>query len=316
MKKLKILFLGTPDFAVETLSKLHQHFEIVGVVTAPDKPSGRGRKLNQSAVKKYALEKNLEVLQPTNLKSDEFQQDLNRLNPNLAIVVAFRMLPKKVWSFPEYGTFNIHASLLPNYRGAAPINWAVMNGEKETGVTSFYLDEKIDTGAIIDSRSVEIEKHETAGSLHDKLMVLGADLAVETAKAISEGSAVAKKQIKDSDYKEAPKLTKENTKINWNNDADQIINFVNGLNPYPLAWASLIEEGKTVQIKIGCVEIENEIDQEAHVGELILKKNKLLIKSRTKWISIKELKYPGKKMLKIQDFLNGYNQANADKMEL
>lgn len=138
MKKLKILFLGTPDFAVETLSKLHQNFEVVGVVTAPDKPSGRGRKLNQSAVKKYALEKNLEVLQPTNLKSDEFQQDLNRLKPNLAIVVAFRMLPKKVWNFPEYGTFNIHASLLPNYRGAAPINWAVMNGEKETGVTSFF----------------------------------------------------------------------------------------------------------------------------------------------------------------------------------
>ncbi|MGO3690313.1 MAG: methionyl-tRNA formyltransferase [Psychroflexus halocasei] len=316
MKKLKILFLGTPDFAVETLSKLHQHFEIVGVVTAPDKPSGRGKKLNQSAVKKHALEKNLEVLQPSNLKSDEFQQDLIRLNPNLAIVVAFRMLPKKVWSFPEFGIFNIHASLLPNYRGAAPINWAVINGEKETGVTSFYLDEKIDTGAIIDSRSVEIDKHETAGNLHDKLMVLGADLAVETAKAISEGTAVAKKQIKNSDNKEAPKLTKENTQINWRNDADQIINFVNGLNPYPLAWASLIEEGKKVQVKIGRVEIESEIDQEALVGELIFEKNKFLVKSGNKWISIKELKYPGKKMLKIQDFLNGYNQAKADKMEL
>lgn len=316
MKKLKILFLGTPDFAVETLSKLHQHFEIVGVVTAPDKPSGRGRKLNQSAVKKFALEKNLEVLQPTNLKSDEFQEALNRIKPNLAIVVAFRMLPKKVWDFPEHGTFNIHASLLPNYRGAAPINWAIMNGEKETGVTSFYLDEKIDTGAIIDSRSIEIERQETAGSLHDKLMVLGADLAVETAKAISEGSTVAKKQIKSSDSKEAPKLTKENTQVNWNNDADQIINFVNGLNPYPLAWASLIEEGEKVQVKIGHVEIDNEIDQEAHVGELMFAKNKFLVKSKNKWVSIKELKYPGKKMLKIQDFLNGYNQAKADKMEL
>lgn len=315
MRKLKILFLGTPDFAVETLSRLNENFEIVGVVTAPDKPSGRGRKLSQSAVKKYAIKKGLEVLQPTNLKSEEFQEDLKRLNPNLAVVVAFRMLPKKVWDFPKYGTFNIHASLLPNYRGAAPINWAIMNGEKETGVTSFFLDEKIDTGAIIDSRSVEINEGETAGSLHDRLMILGADLALDTAKAISENLIEPKKQSLSQTHKEAPKLNKENTKINWQNNANKIIDFVNGLNPYPLAWAELCEEKESIAIKIGSLKIDHSINQKGEVGSIIFQKNKFLVKAKDQWISIEALKYPGKRMLKTQDFLNGYDQQKAIKMK-
>lgn len=314
MKKLKILFLGTPDFAVETLSKLHQHFNIVAVVTAPDKPSGRGRKLNQSAVKKYALEQDIEVLQPTNLKSDSFQDDLKRLEPNLAVVVAFRMLPEKVWNFPEYGTFNIHASLLPNYRGAAPINWAVMNGEKETGVTSFFLDEKIDTGAIIDARTIQIEKGETAGSLHDKLMKLGADLAVETAKAIAEQRVETTLQTNQAENKEAPKLNKENTQIQWDQDAEEILNFVNGLYPYPLAWSSLEEKERKVQIKVGSLEIDETIEQKAEIGDIIIGKNKLSVKAKNAWLSIQELKYPGKRMLKTQDFLNGYDEGKAVKM--
>lgn len=314
MKKLKILFLGTPDFAVETLSKLHQHFDIVGIVTAPDKPSGRGRKLNQSAVKKYALEQDMEVLQPTNLKSDSFQEDLKRLKPNLAVVVAFRMLPKKVWNFPEYGTFNIHASLLPNYRGAAPINWAVMNGEKETGVTSFFLDEKIDTGALIDARTIQIEKGETAGSLHDKLMELGANLAVETAKAIAEQRVETTLQTNQAENKEAPKLNKENTQIQWNQDAHKILNFVNGLYPYPLAWSSLEEKEHTVQVKVGKVKIDETIEQKAEIGDIIIGKNKLSVKAKNAWLSIQELKYPGKRMLKMQDFLNGYDEDKAVKM--
>ncbi|MGO1727962.1 MAG: methionyl-tRNA formyltransferase [Flavobacteriaceae bacterium] len=314
MKKLKILFLGTPDFAVETLSKLHQHFDIVGVVTAPDKPSGRGRKVNQSAIKKYACKQNIEVLQPTNLKSDSFQSDLKRLKPNLAIVVAFRMLPEKVWNFPKYGTFNIHASLLPNYRGAAPINWAIMNGEKETGVTSFFLDEKIDTGAIIDARRIQIEKGETAGSLHDKLMQLGADLAVETARAIAEERIETTLQTKLSENKEAPKLNKENTQIRWDQDADKILDFINGLYPYPLAWSSLEERERTIQIKVGKVEIDETIEQKAEIGDLIFGKNKLSVKAKNAWLSIQELKYPGKRMLKTQGFLNGYDQDKAVKM--
>ena len=237
MKDLRILFMGTPDFAVEGLAKIIEAgYNVVGVVTAPDKPAGRGRKLNQSAVKKFALTKDLPVLQPTNLKSDDFETQLKSLKPNLQVVVAFRMLPTKVWKFPAYGTFNLHASILPEYRGAAPINWAVINGEKTTGVTTFFIDDKIDTGNIIQSKEIEIEATENVGSVHDRLMKLGGELIVDTLKLIEIGEVRTIPQNKEEDPKPAPKLTRENTKIDWSKDTITIYNLIRGLNPYPAAW--------------------------------------------------------------------------------
>ena len=195
MEKLRIVFMGTPDFAVGILDTIYtNNYEIVGVITAPDKPAGRGQKLSESAVKKYAIEKGLRILQPTNLKSEEFLEELKSLNANLQVVVAFRMLPEVVWRMPKLGTFNLHASLLPNYRGAAPINWAIINGEKKTGVTTFFIDEKIDTGAMILHKETEIGKSETAGELHDRLMNIGSEAVIETLSLIENGKATTEIQ--------------------------------------------------------------------------------------------------------------------------
>ncbi|WP_373018684.1 methionyl-tRNA formyltransferase, partial [Muriicola sp.] len=216
MRDLRIVFMGTPDFAVATLDALVQNkYNVVGVITAPDRPAGRGQSLRQSAVKRYALEHGLKVLQPTNLKKENFLEELRTLNANLQIVVAFRMLPKVVWDMPEYGTFNLHASLLPDYRGAAPINWAVINGESRTGVTTFFIDEKIDTGAIILQEECAISKEDTAGTLHDQLMVLGANLVLKTVDLIAREEVRDKPQKELKTVKTAPKLTRENCEINW-----------------------------------------------------------------------------------------------------
>lgn len=312
MRDLSILFMGTPDFAVATLAKLQNHFRVCGVVTASDKPSGRGQKLNESAVKKYAMSKNLEVLQPTNLKSEAFLKDLERLKPNLIVVVAFRMLPRQVWQFPEYGTFNIHASLLPEYRGAAPINWAIINGEETSGVTSFFIDEQIDTGKIIKQKVQDIKPNQTAGELHDQLMVLGAELAVETCNLIAENKVEPKPQP-DKIEKEAPKLHKGNTQINWDAPASQILNLVNGLNPYPMAWTLFNEDGNTLKVKIGQLKI-SEIEQEGEIGDTYILKKQLFVKSQDKWLELQKLKYPGKRLLKISDFLNGYQAPKTLKL--
>jgi methionyl-tRNA formyltransferase len=312
MRDLSILFMGTPDFAVATLAKLQNSFKVCGVVTAPDKPSGRGQKLNESAVKKYAISRGLEVLQPTNLKSETFLKDLKRLQPNLIVVVAFRMLPRQVWEFPEYGTFNIHASLLPEYRGAAPINWAIINGEKTSGVTSFFIDEKIDTGKIISRKKQDIKANQTAGELHDQLMVLGAELAVETCNLIEENK-IEPKQQPDQVKKEAPKLNKTNTQINWNAPASQILNLVNGLNPYPMAWTLFKEDNNTLKVKIGELKI-SEIEREGEIGDTYILKKQLLVKAQDKWLELIQLKYPGKRLLKISDFLNGYQPPKALKL--
>ena len=216
MRDLKIVFMGTPDFAVATLQALvENNYTIVGVITAPDKPAGRGRKLNESAVKKYAKSQDLTVLQPTNLKSDSFLEALKGLHANLHIVVAFRMLPKVVWQMPEYGTFNLHASLLPNYRGAAPINWAIINGETKTGVSTFFIDDKIDTGDMILQETIDIDPNEHAGSLHDKLMAIGSQLVLKTVNAIQKGKVKTIPQKETQDIKTAYKLNKDNCKINW-----------------------------------------------------------------------------------------------------
>src|SRR5690606_2867521 len=235
-KELRIVFMGTPDFAVGVLRKIVEAGKnIVGVITAPDKPAGRGRKLMASAVKEYALSQNLKILQPTNLKDEHFLEELKDLKANLQVVVAFRMLPKAVWQMPELGTFNLHASLLPHYRGAAPINWAIINNERKTGVTTFFIDEKIDTGFIISKKEIEIEERETAGTLHDKLMEEGAALVLETLGLIENENVNPKPQPQNEYLREAPKLTPENTRIDWTKPGKEIDAFIRGLSPYPVA---------------------------------------------------------------------------------
>ena len=244
--------MGTPDFAVATLKNLLDHnYNVVGVITAPDRPAGRGRKLKSSAVKKFALENHLKIMQPTNLKSEDFILELQSLNANLQIIVAFRMLPKVVWDMPEYGTFNLHASLLPNYRGAAPIHWAIINGEVKTGVTTFFIDDKIDTGAIIMKEEKDITKDETVGGLHDKLMDIGSDLVIKTLKLIEADEIKTTIQPENQDLKTAYKLNRENCKINWNKNLNHIYNKIRGLNPFPTAWCYLDNgDGKKLSIKI------------------------------------------------------------------
>lgn len=306
MRDLRILFMGTPDFAVETLKTIIENkYTVVGVITAPDKPAGRGRKLKASAVKEYALSKNLNVLQPTNLKDEHFIEELKTLGANLNIVVAFRMLPKIVWSMPEYGTFNLHASLLPDYRGAAPINWAVINGEQKTGITTFFIDEKIDTGHLIFQKEVEIKNDDTAGVLHDKLMEKGADLVLETIQAIENDSVTVSPQPKDSAFKTAYKLNRENTRINWEEDIYTIHNLIRGLSPYPAAWCELYNKGGSEKIKI----YNAQPIEEAHtydIGKIIIEDSTIKIAVKKGYIILKKLQLPGKKAMESKALLNGY----------
>lgn len=306
MKDLRIVFMGTPDFAVETLKSIVEaHFNVVGVITAPDKPAGRGRKLQQSAVKKYAVEQNLKVLQPTNLKSEEFLTQLRELNPNLQVVVAFRMLPKIVWQLPEYGTFNLHASLLPQYRGAAPINWAVMNGESKTGVSTFFIDEKIDTGEMILQEEVQISPNENAGTLHDKLMLKGAALVVKTLHRIQEGNVNTVPQKDTDDLRSAHKLTRQNTKINWNGSLENIYNFIRGLSPYPAAWSNLINGNNELMVKIYDAEKES-LAHDHEIGKIVLEEKQVKIAVENGFIVLREIQLPGKRKMKVKDLLNGY----------
>ncbi|NEV94337.1 methionyl-tRNA formyltransferase [Psychroflexus sp. YR1-1] len=299
--------MGTPEFAVGILDPLvRAEANVVGVVTAPDKPAGRGKKLHSSAVKQYAEQQNLEVLQPVNLKSSEFQADLKRLAPNLIVVVAFRMLPKAVWDFPDYGTFNLHASLLPQYRGAAPINWAIINGEKETGVTTFFIDEEIDTGKIIDSRSLPIEAEDDVESLHDKLMALGAELVLDTVRSIEKGQVQAKSQPQENALRSAPKLTKENTKINWNQSAEKIVDFVRGLTPFPTAWTQLDIDGKVLKVKVYKVAAKPENHDKAIGSSFYNKEEKnISVAVKNGYVQIHELQLPGKKRMPSQALVNG-----------
>lgn len=307
MRTLRILFMGTPEFAVGILDRLQtSSFNIVGVVTASDKPAGRGKQLKSSAVKTYALQHDLEVLQPTNLKSKDFQDDLKRLKPNLIIVVAFRMLPKAVWNFPDYGTFNLHASLLPQYRGAAPINWAIINGEIKTGVTTFFIDEEIDTGKIIYSRSISIAEKDNVETLHDKLMTLGASIVMETVEAIEDAKIDSQPQTNTSELKSAPKLTKENTKINWIQSGNAIVDFIRGLSPFPVAWTEFTMEGEIKKIKVYKASYEIS-DHQMEIGSTHLNSEIKTIDVAVKngYIHLEELQFPGKKKMKVKDLLNG-----------
>ncbi|MGB5554574.1 MAG: methionyl-tRNA formyltransferase [Flavobacteriaceae bacterium] len=304
---LRIVFMGTPDFAVATLDGLLKNgYLIVGVITAPDRPAGRGRKLQESAVKTYALEKGVTVLQPTNLKHPSFIESLQGLKANLQIVVAFRMLPKVVWSMPAYGTFNLHASLLPDYRGAAPINWAIINGETETGVTTFFIDDKIDTGEIIFQQKTPIDANEDAGHLHDRLMALGADLVLKTVEGIKNGKIVTKKQKDATIEKLAPKIEKETCKINWNDSIDSIYNHIRGLSPYPAAWTTLWNDNEEVFLKI----YETEKEYAAHnlkQGSILLGKKELKVAVANGYINLLEIQFPGKRKMRTSELINGLN---------
>ncbi len=311
----RIVFMGTPDFAVGVLKELiHQGHHVVGVITAPDKPAGRGRKLRASAVKEYAESQGLPLLQPVKLKDEEFLASLDQWQADLQIVVAFRMLPEVVWRRPPLGTFNLHASLLPQYRGAAPINWAIINGEEITGVTTFFIDQQIDTGAIIDSTEVNIGPDETAGSLHDKLMAVGAQLVVRTVDQIATGEVEARKQPESNDIQKAPKLNPENTRIDWQADPEQIDALIRGLNPYPVAWSLLHQDESTTKVKVYSGRFELR-DHQLKPGSVITEKKALgvAIKDGIYWLL--ELQLAGKRRMEASALLNGFTPMEGAFLE-
>ncbi|MBD0831659.1 methionyl-tRNA formyltransferase [Aestuariibaculum sediminum] len=312
MKDLRIVFMGTPDFAVATLKSLvEQNYNIVGVITAPDKPAGRGRKIHESAVKQYAVSQKLNILQPTNLKNEDFLNELKALNVNLQIVVAFRMLPKVVWQMPEYGTFNLHASLLPNYRGAAPINWAIINGETVTGVSTFFINEDIDTGDMILQESINIEPDENVGSLHDKLMTLGSGLVLKTVKLIEHDKVKTTPQRENESIKTANKLNRDNCKIDWQAPIETIYNLIRGLSPYPGAWCTLINGEEQLDVKI-YASTKELVSHDHNLGDIIATKKELKVAVKNGYINIKDIKLPGKRSMDVTSLLNGYTfEVNA-----
>ncbi len=313
--KPRIVFMGTPEFAVAHLKKLiDNNYHVVGVVTAVDKPAGRGKKIKESAVKKYATSIGLPVLQPKNLKSEDFLQQLKNLQPDLQIVVAFRMLPKSVWSLPPMGTFNLHASLLPDYRGAAPIHWTIINGEKETGVTTFFIDEKIDTGAIILQEKVPVFSDDNAGNLHDRLMEKGSELVLKTVDLIVKGKVVTTPQPNVDLPKKAPKLKPENTRINWSQPAEKIHNFIRGLSPHPGAWTELIlNDGQVRKFFIYQSHFDTN-KTEAKPGTIYAEKKIMKIAAADGHIYPEIVKLQGKKQMNIVSFLNGIKNKNKIKI--
>lgn len=305
-KEFRIVFLGTPDFAAASLKKLVDHqVNVVAVITAPDKPQGRGKKVGTSAVKDYALQAGIPVLQPTNLKSTEFLEELKSFHADLQIVVAFRMLPEVVWNMPPFGTFNLHASLLPQYRGAAPINWAIINGEKETGVTTFFLKHEIDTGSIIFQEKESILENDNVGTLYSRLMNKGADLVLKTVKAIESGDYPQLPQKETGVLKTAPKIFRETCKINWNLPIETVRNFIRGLSPYPAAWT--IFEGKTLKV----YEVQpSKRSSKAAIGTFFTDgKTYLSVHAEDGVLDILDLQIEGKRRMKTEEFLRGYQPS-------
>lgn len=303
--------MGTPEFAAGILDTIiKHHFNVVGVITAADKPAGRGQKLKYSAVKEYALAHDLKILQPTSLKDPDFLSELKSLNANLQVVVAFRMLPEAVWRMPSLGTFNLHASLLPDYRGAAPINWAIINGDKKTGVTTFFIDDKIDTGEMILRREINIDENENAGSLHDRLMELGSTAVVDTLKLIESDAVKTEIQKDIPGIRPAPKLTKDNCRINWNAPAVEIFNQIRGLSPYPAAWTIIRDGDAELNIKIYDAEIHME-DHEWNPGKILCDKRRIRVACADGFINLRELQFPGKKKMTVGELLNGLTLADA-----
>lgn len=312
-KDFKIVFMGTPDFAVTILAGiLDAGYNVVSVITTPDKPAGRGQKVSESAVKQYAIQKKLHILQPEKLKSQDFIYELQNFNADLFVVVAFRMLPEIIWSMPPKGTINLHASLLPNYRGAAPINWAIINGEKETGVTTFFIEEEIDTGEIIERKSIAIEENDSAGELHDKLMHLGSQLVVQSIDKIISGNYKAINQneiLGDLTPKIAPKIFKNDCLINWNQSVENIHNFIRGLSPYPSAWCKIenitkneIKTYKIISSKKTPIKVENNTI-------IKLDKSGLYIPCLDFYLEILEIQPEGKKKMNFKEFYAGFNNS-------
>jgi methionyl-tRNA formyltransferase len=306
---MRIIFMGTPEFAVPSLEiLLSTHHEIISAVTVPDKPQGRGLKISESAVKKFAVKQNLNILQPDNLKDDEFVNKIKSLEPELIVVVAFRILPEEIFTIPKYGSFNLHASLLPKYRGAAPINWAIINGDKETGVTTFFLEKKVDTGNVIMQTKCEITEEDDAGTLHDKLAELGAKTVLSTVNMIEMTSGNVPVFQQDSSIaSKAPKIFKEFCRIKWDNETETIFNFIRGLSPYPCAYT--FREGKLIKIfetKKYLMSIGTN-GKPVNFGEVILQEGKLFITCKDGYLEIIELQIEGRKRMSSEEFLRGHN---------
>lgn len=314
--------MGTPEFAVEPLRAIvDAGYNVVGVVTVPDKPVGRGQKVQSSPVKQFAEGKGILVLQPEKLKNEEFIAHIKQLNPDIAAVVAFRMLPESVWSIPKLGTFNLHASLLPQYRGAAPINWAIINGETKTGLTTFLLDKEIDTGNIIDQQEVTIGENETAGELHDRLMLLGGPMVVKTIKLLADSNITPipqNKLIANKELNAAPKIFKDTCKINWNLSANMVHNYIRGLSPYPAAWSEMVVLIDNVESAISVKIFKSAMQQQSHSetnGSIITDgKKSLKIACTNGYVEILTIQQAGKKAMQTDEFLRGWHNAKFLRM--
>lgn len=313
MNSLKIIFMGTPEFAVQSLDALIcNNYEVKAVVTAPDKKSGRGNKINFSDVKKYTIEKKLRLLQPKNLKEIDFINELKSINADIFIIVAFRMLPKVIWEIPKKGTINLHASLLPQLRGAAPIHWAIIEGLKKTGVTTFFINEKIDFGNIIEQKQVEIEDFENTGNLYEKLKKIGSLLLLSTLELISEDKFKIIKQSNSENLLKAPKLNKLNTRIDWNESGQKIFNMIRGLSPYPSAWTISEKTGKI--LKLHNVIFRNEKKSFELNGLISINNNLMKIYVKDGYLEVIELQLEGKKRMNSKEFVNGFKDYNSTKL--
>ena len=315
IKQKKIIFMGTAQFAIPCLNNIEKNnFNLLAVVTSPDKPAGRGLKISESPVKEYSKKNQLNLLQPVNLKDDEFINQIKSLKPDLIVVVAFRMLPEILWSIPTFGSINVHASLLPNYRGAAPINWAIINGEKQTGVTTFFINDRIDTGDIIGQSKIDINKDETAGELHNRLMKLGADLLIKSIdKIFSSKQNITTKQLEGKNLNTAPKLNKTNCNINWQDSCVNIHNKIRGLSPYPGARSILDNLNKKIKVIVYKSDYIKEVHNH-NSGSIYIEKDKIKIAVADGYIYPLLIKFEGKKTMDTKSLINGFNFNKECKM--
>lgn len=321
-KDVRIVFMGTPDFAVESLKALVENgYNVVGVITAPDKPAGRGQQISEPAVKKYAASKRLRILQPEKLKNPDFLDELQSLKADLQVVVAFRMLPEIVWNMPPMGTFNLHGSLLPQYRGAAPLNWAIINGDAETGVTTFLLSHEIDTGKLMFQEKIEIGDDDNVGDIHDRLMVIGAKLVLKTVDELAEGTVIAVDQEQlvqnSAGIKHAPKIFKEDCRIDWTKDMETTRNLIRGLSPYPAAWTALAHKERSETLTAKILAASRDYSLPAAPGTLQTDGKKYLkIACPDGWLSITDIQLSGKKRMKIDELLRGFHDLENWKVQM
>ena len=307
MKKTKIIFFGTPGFAIESLKVINNNFDVLCVVTSPDKKSGRGLKINESEVKKFSSQNNIPIKQPYDLTNKDFIDEISSLCADIFIVVAYRKLPEEVFSIPELGTINLHASLLPNYRGAAPINWALINNEKITGVTTFFINERIDHGDIILKEEVMISDDDDFGSLYNKLSIIGSDILLKTIKLVVSGKSVIHKQVENKNVNVAPKLNSINTKINWNDSTDKILGMIRGLSPIPGSWTILKNGDNEIRLKILKASlIRNDNVKELNIGKVLIIDEEILIKAKNGTINCTKIQLENKKEMPVKDLLNGF----------